>query len=203
MKGRENRFFLDAPRGAAPASGGVRSSSVNGWLQDRLPNWPEIWTACARRTHAWRIPPRWSRQDWWDEIDAESVAGACHALRVFDPSRGPSINCFVYHQILASALARYRQEWTYARRFGISSAADVSLTADDDGVASDQEDERLRRSMTGLAEADRRLVEGLFWEGWTETEVANRLGISKQAVNKRKWKILLQMRRFLKKKDET
>ena len=44
--------------------------------------------------------------------------------------------------------------------------------------------------MTGLSEADRRLIEHLFWEGWTEAKVAGRLGISQQAVSKRKRKIL-------------
>jgi DNA-directed RNA polymerase specialized sigma24 family protein len=170
-------------------------------LQESLPDWPGIWEACVRRTHAWRAPPRWSPRDWWEEIDAEGIAAACDAVRLFDPSRGPSLGCFVYHQILAAALARYRQEWNYALRYRLSSAGPALASRSDDDVATDLEEGRLRRLMTGLAQADRRLIERLFWEGSTEAEVAGCLGISQQAVNKRKRKILLTLRRSLRKTE--
>ena len=80
------------------------SKSMNGWLQHHMREWTMVWTACVRRTHRWRVPPRWSLSDWWEEIDAESIAAACHAIRIFDPNLGPTLNSFVYHTILASAL---------------------------------------------------------------------------------------------------
>jgi RNA polymerase sigma factor (sigma-70 family) len=172
-------------------------------LRPSLPDWPGIWGACVRRTHAWRVPPRWSPRDWWEEIDAEGIAAACDAVRLFDPSRGPSLGCFVYHQILAAALARYRQEWSYALHYRLSSADPDLASRSDEDVATDLEGGRLRRLMTGLPEADRRLIERLFWEGCTEAEVAGRLGISKQAVNKRKQKILLTLRRSLRRPKTT
>jgi RNA polymerase sigma factor (sigma-70 family) len=170
-------------------------------LQESLPDWPGIWGACVRRTRAWRVPPRWSPRDWWEEIDAEGIAAACDAVRLFDPSRGPSLGCFVYHQILAAALARYRQEWSYALHYPLSSTDPALESRSDEDVAIDPEEGRLRRLMTGLSEADRRLIEHLFWEGWTEAKVAGRLGISQQAVSKRKRKILLTLRRSLKMAD--
>jgi RNA polymerase sigma factor (sigma-70 family) len=51
--------------------------------------------------------------------------------------------------------------------------------------------------MTDLPEDDRRLIECLFWEGRTEQDIAGRLGITQQAVSKRKRKILLKLRRNL------
>ena len=41
-----------------------------------------------------------------------------------------------------------------------------------------------------LREPDRRLIEQLYWERCTECEVAERLGISHQAVSRRKRTIL-------------
>jgi DNA-directed RNA polymerase specialized sigma subunit len=49
--------------------------------------------------------------------------------------------------------------------------------------------------MSRLVDDDRRLLERLFWEGSTEAEVAGMMGISQQAVSKRKLKILSELRR--------
>jgi RNA polymerase sigma factor (sigma-70 family) len=170
------------------------SQSMNGWLKNRLPNWPKVWAACLGRTHSWRVPPRWNHSDWWEEIDAESIAAACHAIRIFDPNRGPTLGSFVYHQILASALSRYRQEWTYAVRYGVSATEDVGITPPDERFALEQEREELKQTLTMLPEADRSLIQDLFWQGCTETEVASGLGISQQAVSKRKRRILNELR---------
>jgi RNA polymerase sigma factor (sigma-70 family) len=178
------------------------SQSMNGWLKNRLPNWPRVWAACVGRTHSWRVPPRWNRSDWWEEIDAESIAAACHAIRIFDPNRGPDLGSFVYHQILASALSRYRQEWTYAIRYGSPASEDGGVTPPEDRFAIEQEREELKRTMTSLSEADRSLIQHLFWGGFTETEVASGLGISRQAVNKRKHRILNEMRESFPDEDE-
>jgi RNA polymerase sigma factor (sigma-70 family) len=181
------------PGGASFASGAL-SQSMNGWLKHRLAHWPKIWAACIGRTHSWRVPPRWNLSDWWEEIDAESIAAACHAIRIFDPNRGPTLGSFVYHQILASALSRYRQEWTYAVRYGVSATEDVGITPPDERFALEQEREELKQTLTMLPEADRSLIQDLFWQGCTETEVASGLGISQQAVSKRKRRILNELR---------
>jgi RNA polymerase sigma factor (sigma-70 family) len=104
----------------------------------------------------------------------------------------------VCHQILSTALARYRREWNYALRYKPSPADLDALSRSDDQAATDHEEERPRRSIRGLSEADRQMVERLFWERWTEEEVAGCLGISQQAVSRRKRKILLALRQSLK-----
>ena len=177
-----------------PFGSGALSQSMNGWLQHRLPEWPKIWASCTGRTHSWRVPPRWNLSDWWEEIDAESVAAACHAIRIFDSNRGPKLGSFVYHQILASALSRYRQEWTYALRYGLSAGGDAGVTGADDRFAVEQDEEQLKQTLTDLSDADLSLIRHLFWEGRTETEIANGLGISQQAVSKRKRRILNELR---------
>jgi RNA polymerase sigma factor (sigma-70 family) len=167
---------------------------MNNWLQHRLPDWPKIWASCAGRTHSWRVPPRWNLYDWWEEIDAESVAAACHAIRIFDPHRGPKLASFVYHQILASALGRYRQEWTYALRYGLIAGEDAGIAGKEDGFALELDEEQLKQTLTDLSEADLSLIRHLFWEGRTESEIANGLGITQLAVSKRKRRILSELR---------
>ncbi len=184
----------------APATRETSPGSLKGLLRQQFDNWPDVWAACVRRTHAWRTPPRWCPRDWLEEIDAESIASACQALRIFEPNRGPTLESFVYHRILASALARYRKEWIYALRFKhLPSPSDDPSGASlvDDQDAADVEEQRLAGSMTALAEDDRRLLECLYWEGRTERDIAGRLGITQQAVSKRKRKILTKLRRVL------
>jgi RNA polymerase sigma factor (sigma-70 family) len=201
MKGRKSGSTSSRQQ---PALGsGALSQSMNTWLQHRLPTWPQVWAACKGRIHSWRVPPRWNLTDWWEEIDAESIAAACHAIHVFDPTRGPELAKFVYHQILASALSRYRQEWTYAIRYGLSAGDDSKVVVTEDRFALAQDEEQLKLELTNLPAADRSLLEHLFWDGKTETEIARGLGISQQAVSKRKSRILDELRDSFATPDET
>jgi RNA polymerase sigma factor (sigma-70 family) len=198
-----NRKPASAARADQRSTGSsVLSQSMNGWLKNRLPNWPRLWAACIKRTHSWRVPPRWNVPDWWEEIDAESVAAACHALKIFDPHRGPDLGTFVYHQILASALSRYRQEWTYAIRYGLSAGDDAGVTVTEDRFAVEQDEKQLKETLTGLPEADQSLIKHLFWDGRTETDVATGLGITQQAVSKRKRRVLEKLRKTFVEKDD-
>lgn len=179
------------------SASGRLSQAMNIWLEHRLPNWQQIWAVCSARTHSWRVPPRWSLRDWWEEIDAESVAAACQAIRIFDPNRGCELASFVYGQILGGALSRYRQEWTYAVRYGLAVGEAADVPAPDEPFAITQDSERLKKTLTELTEADSSLIKQIYWEGRTETEFAGGLGISQQAVNKRKQKILDKLRKSL------
>ena len=148
--------FMKASQARAASNGTVRdevhttgalSKSMNGWLKHHMKDWPKVWAASTGRIHGWRVPPRWALADWWEEIDAESIAAACHAIRIFDPHRGPKLESFVYHQILASALSRYRQEWTYALRYGLAPTDDPGIPGTDDRFAIEQDEEQLKARM--------------------------------------------------------
>jgi RNA polymerase sigma factor (sigma-70 family) len=184
----------ESPVGAMTSAGDPWAA---GWLVHRLPDWPRIWGACRRRTRSWPIPPRWTSRDWREEIDAEGIAAACRAIRRYDPDRGTSIGSFVYHQILTGALARYRKEWSYARRCSASPFSQDTIADADERTSLAEESEQLRRTMKRLVDDDRRLLERLYWEGSTEAEIAGLLGISQQAVSKRKLRILSELRRRL------
>ena len=60
------------------------------WCLDGLPDWGTIWVGCARRFRSWRIPPRWSVGDWFEELQAQSIAAAWQALRDYDPRGRPA-----------------------------------------------------------------------------------------------------------------
>jgi RNA polymerase sigma factor (sigma-70 family) len=173
---------------------GKLSQAMSSWLEHRLPDWPGIWAACIHRTHSWRVPPRWNLGDWWEEIDAEGIAAACHAIKSFDPARGPRCGTFVYHQMLASALLRYRQEWTYALRYGLCTGEDAAAAVPEDPLEVEQDIQQVILKLTSLPPADRGLIKHLFWDGGTEVEFGTDLGISQQAVSKRKRRILGELK---------
>ena len=151
--------------------------------------------ACLRRTRSWPVPPRWTPRDWREELDAEGIAAACTAIRNFDPTRGPTLGSFVYHQILSGALARYRQEWSYALRCrpGLEARGTLSLRRGAVGGRRRQRTTAVTMGACWRTTGD--LIQRLFWDGWTESQVAGSLGISQQAVSKRKQKILHELRR--------
>ena len=55
----------------------------------------------------------------------------------------------------------------------------------------------LQGPLTGLTEADRRLMGGLYWQGRSEADMATELGISQPAVNRRKRSIIQRLHRSI------
>ena len=55
----------------------------------------------------------------------------------------------------------------------------------------------LRQALSGLQEQDAALIRGIYIEGKTERDVAMLLGLSNSEVNKRKAKILAQLRTIM------
>jgi RNA polymerase sigma factor (sigma-70 family) len=157
----------------------------------------EALTGSWRRVRRWRVPPGWSAEDWWEEAQAEGVAAALRAVRDHDPARGVPLGAFVYRRILAGVRTRYRQEWAYGLRRGSGAAAEASQDHPGDPPYIARVDEMLAVFLAQLKERDRRLIGQLYWDGLTEVEVARALGISHQAVSKRKRAILPTLRRMI------
>lgn len=57
--------------------------------------------------------------------------------------------------------------------------------------------ESIRKAIDNLDDIDKQIVIGIFYENKTETAIGKLLGISKQAVQKRKQKIFKQLRIFI------
>jgi RNA polymerase sigma factor (sigma-70 family) len=130
-------------------------------------------------------------------MQAQGAAAACQALGDFDPRRGVPWGAFVRLRILASLRTRHRQEWSYARHCGKSVAIPDADDPADRPAARVPVQDSLRPTLDGLEERDRRLLERLFWEGCTESDLAAELGIAQSTVNKRKRSILLGLRRTI------
>jgi DNA-directed RNA polymerase specialized sigma24 family protein len=113
-------------------------------------------------------------------------AAACQALRDYDSARQVPLSAFVYQRMMASALAQYRREWSFALRHVSNASSDAAYprhAVSDSPIAIRL---TLQRALYTLSHAENALARHLYWEGRTEAEAAERLKISHQAVNKRK-----------------
>jgi RNA polymerase sigma factor (sigma-70 family) len=143
------------------------------------------------------VPPRWSLGDWREELQAEGALAACEAARDFDPARGVPFKPFVERRVLSHLLHRYRKEWTYAHHLARAPTDPEALGQAPPGRPPELEAIEVRDLAAGLDPDDRRLVTILFWEGKSESEAAESLGVTQQAVSKRKLRIILELRRRL------
>jgi RNA polymerase sigma factor (sigma-70 family) len=139
------------------------------------------------------VPPRWSPHDWQEEARAQGTLAACEALRAFEPGRLVPLDAFLYHRVVASVRTRYRQEWSFGRRCRSAAALPDRAAAAADRPEPELLD-RLAALLETLDEGERRLILQLFWDGRTEDQLALDLGITRQAVNKRKQRLLQQLR---------
>lgn len=81
---------------------------------------------------------------------------------------------------------------------GVETISDPSAPSVEDIVLNKMYRERLRYCLSQLTETEQSLVYALFYEEETEREYADTLGISQNAVNKRRHKVLAKLRRLMK-----
>lgn len=178
-----------APSGLAESSGHV---SYCGELAASLSEHQALIGHCISRIVRWRTPPRWTQTDWVEEIRATALAAAWHAICAFDPSRAVPLEAFLRLHIIQECYARYRKEWNFALTTSSESHEEAWLIGD--GVNLLDEVMSLADAVCKLPRCDQSLVRDLYWNGLSETDVARRLGISQQAINKRKRRILETLR---------
>jgi len=152
---------------------------------------------CLRRIFRWRVPPNWSASDWRNEMRAEAACAAWQSAHDYDPSFGVPFSAFAYQRVLTNTLTRYRQEWAYALRLGPEHDPENSDSRQLDSAASAVFDDWPRHALARLSKPDLWLIEQLFLRDRTEADIATQIGITQQAVNKRKWMILLRLRRCM------
>jgi RNA polymerase sigma factor (sigma-70 family) len=143
------------------------------------------------------VPPRWSVGDWREELRAEGALAAWEAACDFDPARGVPFKPFVERRVLSHLLQRYRKEWAYAHHLARESTDPEALGQAGSSRLPELEAIEVRELAACLDPNDRRLVTNLFWEGQSESEAAESLGVSQQAVSKRKLRIILELQRKL------
>jgi len=181
-------------------SGSMAKHQVSASQSDQ-PGWLPVLDHCIQRARAWRVPPRWSACDWFDELQAEGAAAALQAECVYDPGRGVPLSEYIRLCVWHRLLKRNHKEWSYALRWVcVTEMPECSI---EDGPCSPSESEDLQVALARLIESERWLIDRLYWRRETEFEVGSSLGISQQAVNKRKRLVLRKLRRLLNQMEST
>jgi RNA polymerase sigma factor (sigma-70 family) len=165
-----------------------------------------------KRTRSWRVPPNWSPSDWFEELTAVGTAAAWQAVCEFDSELGVPLAAFGYCRIIGRCLARYRKEWRYALHLVASESGEKETTAFQhprliassaaNGNGAHYSNDELRGAIGALPPEQRRLIEQLFCEERTETEVANTMRINQSTINRRKQTILKGLRKKLCNRNE-
>ena len=136
--------------------------------------------------------------EWSEEVQSEATVAGLQAYKEFDESRGVPRVAFLRQRVLRRTLALYRREWSYAIRRVFEEELDHRAEIGKGELARHIAQLRfLQRSLERLPKADLCIIEDLFWGERRETEIAEELGISQQAVSKRKRKILVALRQSL------
>ena len=102
---------------------------------------------------------------------------------------------YAYHKARESE--RYQRQVAYQRELSLERFQEEGVNAEYQAVRSLRGVEDIRRLYEALDELEaeeRLLIDELFFRGVSEGELAKRLGISQQAVSKRKRKLLKQLR---------
>ena len=157
---------------------------------------------CLRRIFRWRVPPNWSASDWHKEMRAEAACAAWQAVSDFDPALGVPFSAFAHQRVLTGTLTRYRREWAYALRLTPESDPETSVNSQLDCATSTVLDACSKYALSCLSKSDHWLVEQLFLKDRTEADIATEIGITQQAISKRKRAIVIQLRRYIEEKNQ-
>jgi DNA-directed RNA polymerase specialized sigma24 family protein len=157
---------------------------------------PEL-HSCLSRVLRWRVPPNWSVSEWRNEIRAEAACAAWQAVSEYDPSRGVPFSAFARQRVLTHTLTRLRQEWAYALRCAQEQEPADSHNRESDSAPYTLFEDWPRGALARLSKPDLWLIGQLFLRGRTEAEIARKIGITQQGVNKRKWLILSNLRQLI------
>jgi DNA-directed RNA polymerase specialized sigma24 family protein len=139
-----------------------------------------------------------------EELAAVATAAAWQAVCDFDPARGVPLAVFGYCRIISRCLTCYRKEWRYALHLVASDPYEKeTTTSKHPGLrassaakvnGTERSNEDLRGIIRALPAEQRRLIEQLFWEERTETEVADAMSTNQSTINRRKRAILHGLR---------
>ncbi len=89
------------------------------------------------------------------------------------------------------------REDSYERLVDMSIQFEEESPSTEEQVFQRMELEQLHRALSSLSDEERHLIQKIFFNERTERDLAEELGCSQNAVNKRKQRILDKLRRFL------
>jgi RNA polymerase sigma factor (sigma-70 family) len=180
-------------------------------MEELSPKVQKAVQVALHQARQWRCPLHWDGNEWQKELDAIAQAAAFEACFYFDEQRGMTLETFVFWQVLTALRDFHRREWAYfAFHCGhLTKASDEGEVGEGnesaevcEEVATEGLEQEWRRylifwALERLSERERQVLERLYWDGYTEAEVAKELGISQQAVSKIKRKAIQKLRELL------
>jgi RNA polymerase sigma factor (sigma-70 family) len=118
------------------------------------------------------------------------------AIRDYEPARQVPLGAYVRMRIMASLLTRYRKEWAYAARLAPDPQS-VDPVDETGQWHSALIHEDLNWALRQLTDAERQLLERIFWRQETEAEIARKMGLTQQAISRRKRYLLAAISRLI------
>jgi DNA-directed RNA polymerase specialized sigma24 family protein len=107
-------------------------------------------------------------------------------------SRLAPLDAFLYRRVVPSVWTRYRQECSFGCRCPPDTRLpELAATGAEPPVG--ELLERLEANLRTLDEGELRMIRQLIWNGCSEDELAPQLGVTRQAVNKRKHELLRRL----------
>ncbi|MCS7186884.1 MAG: sigma-70 family RNA polymerase sigma factor [Armatimonadota bacterium] len=171
----------------------------------------EVWIdECLREASRWSKPPNWSEKDWREEMRAVAMLALWSAICSYDSRSQVDMNRFVKSRVKAALLQRYREEWRFAKRCCLSQPSANELSDGETPSLPIEEipekiDEEVlwwrmevRNILGSLPPKDHYLLERLFIDGTTESDIAEELGISQPTVSRWKREIIQKLQQMLK-----
>lgn len=151
------------------------------------------------RVWRWRVPGNWSGSQCREEIAAEvalAVVELTGAKTASEPQRGTRHR---QSRIQNKVRNRYRREWSFSKHI-----ASPMVTDPPDSDRPDRESLHvmLQTAMAALSALDRWLMQRIYWEECTESQIAAERRVSVQAISRHKQRVLRHLHRVLKKSFE-
>jgi hypothetical protein len=115
----------------------------------------------------------------------------------YNPSLNVPFSAFARQRVLTSTLTRYRQEWAYALHSAPEHDPESSDSRLSDSAVYAMFDRFPRHALSGLSKSQFWLAEQLFLKDRTEADIAEQIGITQQAISKRKRAIVNELRRYI------
>src|SRR5258708_7092116 len=166
-------------------------------------------STCFKRIRSWRVPPNCAPFQWFEEVLQVASIAAWQAAVEYNPWCDGSFSHFVEQRVIARALNYYRREWNYSLRFAPDDLQSESDASDSQtgkvAVVEAQAGagnaatilEELRDAISSLSADQREIIEELFWNGFTEVEIGQMLGLTQRTVSRRKRAAIQSLRRCL------
>ncbi len=147
------------------------------------------------RLWRWRVPANWSRPQWEEEISSEVAVAVMEFTRGYTVSEPQSGTRYLRSKIQNKVLNRYRQEWAFSKHIAHPI---VTEPTDSDHLERGHGHLALQEAVAALSESDRRLIQQLYWEKRSQTQIAAEAGVSVPAICKRNKRILCRLKGVLK-----